>query len=459
MDIRKQILTPIGIGAAAFFLAFGVDVTSAKAENLANNATLTIDYATQTLNVTGLSLDDKEIMVNFPAVSCDRDGEIIKIKENGRDWNVFQVPKAENTGVRPVVKVDLSSLNPLKKNYIIVKSSKCRDAVLICVDSVVTKVKGSYDAEEKVVNFVASGEDLAQSDFEYRTSYGSWDAYSEEIELERYEQQGSNLWFRPMPSEAERVVNPKSNGIVYGTEGKTYLEYDANGTFAGKEVKVKVAKLRTAPTVSKVDLDNRAYVVKPKTEYRFSINGDEEWIGASAKTSVFLEDELPYGYIYYPGQFEVRSEAKDASGKNVYASQSKIMIYEYPGLRTINTVTPKGTSLLGSLPSNEDTGKQELTVNKMTNAKGAVTGITLENISSSDYQVVVSTAGEVDPLTIPANKKLRPKTLKAGKILKLSNSKSVCPEGSYIYVRYASVKASSAWASDYVSLGKLTFGN
>lgn len=458
MDIRKRLLEPVGIGAVACLLAFGVDATSAKAENLANNATMTIDYATQTLNVTGLGLDDKEIMVNFPAVSCNRDGEIIKIKEKEKDWNVFQVPKAENTGVRPIVKVDLSSLDPLKKNYIIVKSTKCRDAVLICIDPVVTKVKGSYDAEEKVANFVAGGEELAQDDFEYRTSYGYWEDYSEEVELERYEQQGSNLWFRPAPSEAERVVNPKSNGIIYGTEGKEYLEYDANGTFAGKEVKVKVAKLRTAPTVSKVDLDNRAYIVKPKTEYRFSINGDEEWTGASSKTSVSLEDELPYGYIYYPGQFEVRSEAKDASGKKVYASQSKIMIYEYPGLRTVNTLTPKGNSLLGFLPANEDTGKQELAVNKTTNTKGQVTGITLENISSSDYQVVVSNT-EVDPLSIPTNKKLKPKTLKAGKILRLSNSKSVCPEGSYIYVRYASVKASSAWASDYVSLGKLTFGN
>jgi len=458
MDIRKRILEPIGIGAAAFLLAFGVDATSAKAENLANNATLTIDYATQTLNVTGLGLDDKEIMVNFPAVSCNRDGEIVKIKEKEKDWNVFQVPKAENTGVRPIVKVDLSSLNPLKKNYIIVKSTKCRDAVLICIDPVIAKVKGSYNAEEKVANFVAGGEELAQDDFEYRTSYGYWEDYSEEIALERYEQQGSNLWFRLAPSEAERVANPKSNGIIYGTEGREYLEYDADGTFAGKEVKVKIAKLRTAPTVSKVDLDNRAYIVKAKTEYRFSINGDEEWTGAESQTRVSLEDELPYGYIYYPGQFEVRSEAKDASGKKVYASQSKIMIYEYPGLRTVNTLTPKGTSLLGFLPANEDTGKQELNVSKTTNAKGKVTGITLENISSSDYQVVVS-GTEVEPSSIPANKKLKPKTLKAGKVLRLSSSKSVCPEGSYIYVRYASVKASSAWASDYVSLGKLSFGN
>lgn len=49
MDIRKRLLEPVGIGAVACLLAFGVDATSAKAENLANNATMTIDYATQTL--------------------------------------------------------------------------------------------------------------------------------------------------------------------------------------------------------------------------------------------------------------------------------------------------------------------------------------------------------------------------------------------------------------------------
>lgn len=454
---RKRILTHIGTGVAALLLAFGMDAASARAENLANTATVKVNYDTQTLSVTGLGMDDKEVMVNFPTVTVNRDGDITKIKE--KDWDVYQAPKVEDATAKPKVTVDISTLNPLKKNYVIIKSVKCKDPVLVCIEPVISKVTGIYDAESKTVSFQAGEDELSQDEFQYRTAYGSWEDYSEDITLEMYEQQGATIYFRQMPGTVEQVKNPKSNGIKYGTGEGTYLEYDTNYTFGGKELKVKITKLKTAPKVSKVDLDNQAYVIKKDLEYRFSISGDEDWIPVSETTTVRLADELDAGYIYYPGQFEVRSQAVEADGRKPYTPPSKIMIYEYPGLRTVTTVSQKaGASMLEVMPVDEDDAKkQELKVKKVTDSKGKVTGIEFENVSEYDYQVVVSLSGKIAEYTIPSNSKMKPKTIKAGGKLKLSNSKTVCPEGSYIYVRYASDKTTGEWASDYVCLGKLTF--
>lgn len=454
---KKRLLTHIGTGMVALLVAFGMDAASAKAENLASTATVKVNYDTQTLSVTGLGMDDKEVMVNFPTVTTNRDGDITRIKE--KEWDVYQAPKAEDVTARPKVTVDISTLNPTKKSYVIIKSVKCKDPVLICIEPIVPKVTGIYDAEEKTVSFMAGEDELSQDEFQYRTTYGTWEDYNEDITLEMYEQQGATIYFRQAPGAVEQVKNPKSNGIKYGTGEGTYLEYDTDYTFGGKELKVKITKLKTAPKVSKIDLDNQAYVIKKGLEYRFSINGDEDWVPVSETTTVHLADELDIGYIYYPGQFEVRSQEVESNGRTPYTPPSKIMIYEYPGLRTVTTVSQKaGTSMLELMPVDEDDAKKlELKVKKVTDSKGKVTGIEFENVSEYEYQVVVSVSGRVDEASITSNSKLKPKNLKSKGKLKLSNSKTVCPEGSYIYVRYASNKTTGDWASDYVCLGKLTF--
>lgn len=454
---KKRIFAHIGTGVAALLVAFGMEAASAKAENLAGTATVKVNYDTQTLAITGLGMDDKEVMVNFPAVTTNRDGDVTKVKE--KEWDVYQVPKAEDMAARPKVTVDISTLNPAKRSYVIVKSLKCKEPVLICIEPIIPKVTGKYDAESKTVSFVAGEEEMSQDEFQYRTSYGSWEDYSEDVTLEMYEQQGATIYFRQAPGIVEQVKNPKSNGIRYGTGEGTYVEYDTRYTFGGKELKVKITRLKTAPKVSKVDLDNQAYVLKQGLEYRFTISGDEEWIQVSEPAVVRLAVELDDGYIYYPGQFEVRSQAVEAGDRTPYISPSKIMIYEYPGLRTITTVPQKAGSLLEDMPVDEDDVKrQELKVKKVTDSKGKVTGIEFENVSECDYQIVVSVGERVDEKSITSDTRLKPKNLKAKGRLKLSSSKTVCPEGSYIYVRYAANKATGDWASDYVCLGELTFG-
>ena len=455
MNNMKRIAACVFMAAATLLAVSGIDAASAKAESLTNKATVLVDYETQVISVVGLSSDDKEVLVNFPTVKTDRDGEIIKVTE--KDWDVYEAPKAEDATAKPKITIDISILNPAKRNYVILKSLKCEEPILICIEPVLSSVKGSYDAEEKIVTFTAGEEELYADEFQYRTTYGSWVDYNDEVSLEMYEHQGATLYFRQKPGAVEQVKKPKANGIPYGKGDGEYLEYDANAAFGSKEIKVKVTALKTAPKVTKVDLDNQAYVLKKGLEYRFSNNADRDWTSVSGTTVVRLADELDAGNIYYDGQFEVRYQEVPASGRKAYTAPSRIRVYEYPGLRTIETLSQKaGVSLLEALPINELTRKQELNVTQYKDNKGKVAGVEIENLSDMPYQIAVSPT-QIGVDAVSSNTKIKPKVIKSGAKLKLANSKSACPEGSYIYVRYAANKTTGDWASSYVSLGKLTY--
>lgn len=453
--MKNKKWTSFFVAAVALLLISGMDGALAKANSLADKATVLVDYETQVISVAGLSTDDKEVLVNFPTVKTNRDGDIISVTE--KDWDVYEAPKAENATAKPKITVDISILKPEKRNYVIIKSLKCEEPILLCIEPVYSKVKGSYDAESKTVILTAGEEELSADEFQYRTTFGSWVDYNDEISLELYEHQGATLYFRQKPGAVEEVKKPKANGISYGRGDGEYLEYDTNATLGSKEVKVKVTALKTAPKVSKIDLDNQAYVIKKGLEYRFGNNADRDWIPVSDTTVVSLMDELDAGNIYYDGQFEVRSQEVPATGRKAYTAPSRIRVYEYPGLRTVETLSQKaGVSLLEALPIHELTRKQELNITQYTDRKGKVAGIEIENVSATPYQVAVSPT-KIDADAVTSNAKIKPKLIKSGAKLKLANTKSGCPEGSYIYVRYAANKTTGDWASAYVSLGKLTF--
>lgn len=454
MDVKKYICTYMITVALAFFLAFGLDAASADAAKLTEKVEVDVEYGTQTITifgVIGLDATDKEIMVNFPKVTTNKEGEITKITETG--WDVYAVPKKTAENTNPKLTIDISVLNPTKTSFVIIKSLKCTEPVLICIDPVLSKIKATYDTEEKTIAPMAADEEVSLEDLQYRTTYGTWSDFGTGISLEMYEQQGATLYFRQAPG-ARETINSASKLQPSTISNKTYNIYNAKSTFGGKEFKVKVTKQKAAPKVSKVDLDNQAYVLKAGQEYRFSSAGQEEWTEVQGTTSVYLAEELTEDdAIYYPGQFEVRTAAVEATDKKSYIPPSKIMVYEYPAIRTIETAEQKQSALLPQLPANAR-GNVEMTVEKNKNSKGQVTGITLENTSANNFQVVISKTN-IAAGSIIGNKALKPKTLASKK--KLTLSAKACPEGSYIYVRYASDKTTGDWASDYVCLGKLTF--
>lgn len=455
--VKKWIPAHFIMGIAAMLVVFGLNVSSAEAASLAGKASVVVNYEEQTLAVSGLDRDDREVLVNFPTVTTNREGEVTKVRE--KEWDVYEIPEMDGSTPTPKVTVDISVLNPAKRNFIIVKSTKYDDAILIDIDPVLSRIKGKYDAETKAVNFQVGEEGLSRDEFQYRTSYGLWKDYSDDVTLGIYEPQGVTLYFRQMPGPAEKVTNPKDSGIKYGSEGKSYLKYNARYTFGGNELKVKVTRLKAAPKVNKTDLDKQAYVLKAGLEYRFGASGNRDWIQVSEPTEVYLSNEIDEIDRYYPGQFEVRCQQVEATERAAYIAPSKVMVYDYPGLRTITVkdASKIENGIVEFLPFNADTEVQELKIKKTVDRTGKVTGVEFENVSSYAYQIVVSTAGEVSEASIPFDTKLKPKNLRAGGKLKLSNAAKVCPEGSYIYVRYASVKATGDWASDYVSLGRLAY--
>lgn len=55
---------------------FGLDVSSAEAASLAGKASVVVNYEEQTLAVSGLDRDDREVLVNFPTVTTNREGRL-----------------------------------------------------------------------------------------------------------------------------------------------------------------------------------------------------------------------------------------------------------------------------------------------------------------------------------------------------------------------------------------------
>lgn len=139
--VKKWIPAHFIMGIAAMLTVFGLDASSAEAASLAGKASVVVNYEEQTLAVSGLDRDDREVLVNFPTVTTNREGEVTKVRE--KEWDVYEIPEMDGSTPTPKVTVDISVLNPAKRNFIIVKSTKYDDAILIDIDPVLSRIKGN----------------------------------------------------------------------------------------------------------------------------------------------------------------------------------------------------------------------------------------------------------------------------------------------------------------------------
>lgn len=85
--VKKWIPAHFIMGIAAMLVVFGLDVSSAEAASLAGKASVVVNYEEQTLAVSGLDRDDREVLVNFPTVTTNREGEVTKVRE--KEWDVY----------------------------------------------------------------------------------------------------------------------------------------------------------------------------------------------------------------------------------------------------------------------------------------------------------------------------------------------------------------------------------
>lgn len=400
---------------------------------------ITIDYASQSLEVI---TTDNEVMVAFPTVKVvDEEITEIKIKK----WDIYDYEyMQEREDETKLVTVDLSPINSLKGGYVAVKTDATSEAYLIHFNGAHAKLSASYDPAVKTVSIVDKEDDYneCESLFEYRTQYGNWaDYHADETNFQYYEQQGATLYFREKCGydDGDEYIS-KGNLSVGAIADKigpvdidpSFVLYEALNTFSGKELKVKITKLREGPTAA-INYAKRTITVKRNCEYRTDVTTDFKKTPDGKAMAVGVGNDA--------GVLEVRTAA--ASSKKKYTPPSKITRYEYPATRSL-TVSPDGHGYVGG-----KTGMFIMTYNENTKKIECV-NTDLKNT----YLIYVRKAGKPVPVagsavltTVkPAVSNVLPR------LVTLSPSK--IPSGSEVYIAYAADTKNKKWATEPVLLGK-----
>lgn len=304
---KGKILQGTLVLAAAAAVSVGVSATDASASQITIGS-VSINTMEQTLTIGPKC--DAEVAVGVATVKA------VKDKATGNSKNVL-TPAADaawdwydNTAA---VTVDLSSLVNTKDNYIQIKGNSKTDPITIKIPAVDTTVSGKFNAgtgkveiTHKVVKDTVKLE-VSDVPFEYKTSYGAWTAFTDSVDLSRYQQKGASLTFRARavidPKVAVAAVTAGKQTLTTGNQTTTtikatntldiYANADAtvqeniyvSYPFSGKEFKVAIAKLANAPKVT-INYLNDTLTIPKGAEYRLVGTTLGTWKGAGDGTAV-----------------------------------------------------------------------------------------------------------------------------------------------------------------------------
>lgn len=461
----KKILGSVSLGVCTFAMAAMFSVTGASAAEVAP-ANLAVDYDAQQLTVKPATTD-KEIYVAFPTVKDVKTkdkttGEVsVSKKVTVKTWDIY-----DGTAT-----VDISSLNPLKENYVMVKGTTS-DPVMLHFTPSTTGMKLTYDGANDVVTFADKKKvELTGKKFQYRTAYGSWKDYTAgTTKLAKHAQQGTTVYFREKADAAITTFAKATKSTIDG-----YTTYEASH-FAGAEAKIKITKLANGPKVT-VNYVNRTLTLPVGTEYRFNY--------AAAWTAVATETNAKGKVVALPvalgtngtkaGMFEARVAKIDTDKKK--AAPSKYSQVEFAPVRTIalKTALTDKTGPNANIASSivvDDSKQNAITFEYVQNAKtGKYTGVKLTNVNttpaaSAGYEVVVTDeyVKVADVATLDSAKVVA--SVKAAKQGALVNAVPQVTagvatlalpkyEGKYVYLRLKADTKGKAWASSYICAGKI----
>jgi hypothetical protein len=280
--MRKLIYGALAM-ATALTITAGVNSQKAAAEVKAS-----VNLETQTMTVEGTT----QISVAFPSVKVASDKVTLAV--TSKSWDVYQAGTPDTSG-NVSVTVDLSKLNPSKTGYVAVKDESGDAPKLLVFEADSRKLSGVYNAPVKDTN----GDEVASitiksnkaaltdgdaKDFNYRTSYGSWDVLTNsdgscEADLTPYIQEGAQFIVR---SKGVKYTGEDTTGgyKLDATKSDTTYTIEKVGTLPSKEFKVKVAALASAPKVTKNYTKNE-FKLASKVEYRLDYTGG--WTTADSK--------------------------------------------------------------------------------------------------------------------------------------------------------------------------------
>lgn len=471
-----KLLLGAGVVTSALAVSAGFGVQSASAEDAATAidiAKIAINYGEQNIVVKEDASDtaDKKLYVGIGTYSAKTPTDV-KVKK----WIEY-----DNDTINGVT-IDTSSLAVTKTQYVVIKGDKNTKEVAIQLAATPSKLAASIDytdpaAPALLLKDITKGKSSATpvENVEFSVANGSaYTTYAAKTDsaagtdLTKYQKLGATLKVRQAAStDIAKLDKTDSNGnyreVDIKLNGEAAKAYSATGTFASKELKVKVAKLASGPKIT-VNYTKNTVSIPKTAQYRTAVSENfvNTLVADASKNTVVV----PLSKFEQTKAFtlDVRTAAKvNDKDKTKSKSASNITEVVVPQIATCESkVTGESASTAIDKDSFKSADLEKVTANEKVTFKYTGVGKTTATLTNADtenaYDVYVTTdstvgfAGASDAYVAPASTVTGAKKLAAGKTLKLTKLK----DGDKIFIRVAGNAKKKTFASEYGAFGTVS---
>lgn len=473
-----KLLLGAGVVTSALAVSAGFGVQSASAEDADATAATAIDiakiainYGEQNIVVKEADSDtaDKKLYVGIGTYSAKTPTDV-KVKK----W--IEYDNDTTNGVT----IDTSSLAVTKTQYVVIKGDKNTKEVAIQLAATPAKLAASIDYTDPAapalsLKDITKGKNAAKAveNVEFSVANGSkYTTYTAKTtgvagtDLTKYQKLGATLKVRKAASATIDVGQLKTDGgeavtckeVAITLNGEAAKAYSAKGTFASKELKVKVAKLASGPKVN-INYTKNTVSIPKTAQYRTAVSENfvNTLVADASKNTVVV----PLSKFEQTTAFtlDVRTAAKtNDRDKTKSKSASNITEVAVPVIaKCVSEVagdsgsTPIGKDNFG------DANLEKVTANGKVTLKYTGVGSNVATLTNSDmenaYDVYVTTdskLGVVDTkIEVPASTVTGAKKIAAGGRLTLKGLK----DGEKIFIRVAGNAKKKTFASEYGAFG------
>lgn len=476
MKLGKLLLgAGVVTSALAVSAGFGVQSASAAEAEAATSidiAKIAINYSKQNIVVNeGADGKDTKLYVGIGTYSAKASTDV-KVKK----W--IEYDNDTTNGVT----IDTSSLAVTKTQYVVIKGDVNTKEVAIQLAATPAKLAASIDYTDPAapalsLKDITKGKSSATpvENVEFSVANGSaYTTYAAKTDsaagtdLTKYQKLGATLKVRQAAStgiaELDKTDSTRNcKEVDIKLNGEAAKAYSATGTFASKELKVKVAKLASGPKIT-VNYTKNTVSIPKTAQYRTAVSKNfvNTLVADASKNTVVV----PLSKFEQTMAFtlDVRTAAKvNDKDKTKSKSASNITEVVVPQIATCESkVTGESASTAIDKDSFKSADLEKVTANGKVTFKYTGVGKTTATLTNADtenaYDVYVTTdstvgfAGASDAYVAPASTVTGAKKLAAGKTLKLTKLK----DGDKIFIRVAGNAKKKTFASEYGAFGTVS---
>lgn len=469
-----KLLLGAGVVTSALAVSAGFGVQSASAEDAAtaiDSAKIAINYGEQNIVVKeDANKADKKLYVGIGTYSAKASTDV-KVKK----WIEYDNDMTNG------VTIDTSSLAVTKTQYVVIKGDVNTKEVAIQLAATPAKLAASIDYTDPAapalsLKDITKGKSSATpvENVEFSVANGSaYTKYTAKTEktagtdLTKYQKLGATLKVRQAAStDIAKLDKADSTGnfkeVDIKLNGEAAKAYAATGTFASKELKVKVAKLASGPKVT-VNYTKNTVSIPKTAEYRTAVGvfATDLVNGATKNTVVVPLAEFKQNAAF---TLDIRTAAK-VNDKDKTKSKSASSITEVVVPASTKCVSKVAGASADTEIDKTNFGKADLekvTANGKVTLKYTGVGKTTATLTNADtenaYDVYVTTdstvgfVGAENAYVAPASTVTGAKKLAAGRTLKLTKLK----DGDKIFIRVAGNAKKKTFASEYGAFGTVS---